>query len=103
MNRDLQATTLIVVGLIIGRLTVEGGYQSFVKSGLFWPLLLSSVALVGIGGVSLWQAWRHDRQGSGPAPSHDVLQDHVHGLEGYVGHGHHGAPRVGLLVLAPTS
>jgi uncharacterized repeat protein (TIGR03943 family) len=105
VNRDLQATTLVVVGLIIGRLTVEGGYQSFVKSGLFWPLLLSSLALVGVGGVSLWQAWRLDRRGAEPTTSHgdDLLQDHVHGLEGYEGHGHHGAPRVGLLLLAPVA
>lgn len=94
MTRETQATVLLVIGLVMARLTLEGGYQSYVKSGLFWPLLLSAVTLSAIGGWTLWQA-----RGSSPAVATHPEPD---------AHGHHAGDdahreHVGWLLLVPIA
>ena len=98
MNRDAEATTLIVLAVVVGRLTLEGGHQAYVRTGLFWPLVLSSLVLVAVGLLTLRRGGRDDGAG-------------VHGVDADVhpgvvhadvdGHGHGG--RVGFLLLVPVA
>lgn len=92
MNRETQATIVLVLGLVVGRLAIDGGYQSYVKSGLFWPLAVSAAILVGVGGWSMWTA----RTGDGHDGA-EVVPD-AHDLAGVH---HHHRERVGWLLLAP--
>lgn len=97
VNRDLEAGILLVVGILVGRLTLDGGYLAYVKPGLYWPLMAACILLVGVGGASLWKAWRGERN---PPPAHD--HDHGFDLSDPEDHGHgHGGVKVGLLLLAP--
>lgn len=94
MTRDTQGMVLLVLGLVVGRLTIEGGYQSYVKSGLFWPLAVSAAVLVAVGAWSLMSR----RAGRGGAPT-DTAPD-AHDLDGT--HTHH-RERIGWLLLAPIA
>lgn len=83
MNRETQGMVLIVVATIVGQLTIQGGYQSYVKSGLFWPLMLS-VVCIALVGLASWS-----RRAARSEPTDDD-------------HEHHGGRLVGLLMLAPV-
>lgn len=96
MNKDTEATVLLALGVIVGRLTLAGGYQSYVKTGLFWPLLGSSAVLVAIGAATLWQSYRGQLD-AGPTRQGDV---EVHGTDLPDDHDDH-TTRVGLLLLCP--
>jgi uncharacterized repeat protein (TIGR03943 family) len=91
VSRELEAAILLVVGLVVGRLVIDGGYLWYVKPSLFWPLLLATGAIIAVGSVSLWRQWR----GAPPEPEHGAEIDHD-------AHGGH-ATRVGLLLLAPVA
>lgn len=100
VTRETQATILLVLGLVVGRLTMQGGYQSYVKSGLFWPLLLSAVVLVAVGGWSMWASHRDNRaRAEHDEDRIDVVPD-AHDLAGV--HAHH-RERVGWILLAPIA
>lgn len=104
MNRETQGTVLLVLGLVVGRLAIGGGYQSYVKSGLFWPLVLSALVLAAVGGWSMWISRHDDRvpehgHDHEPAPVDGVVPD-AYDLDGH--HDHH-RERVGWLLLAPIA
>lgn len=93
MTRETQGTVILIVGLVVARLTLEGGYQSYVKSGLYWPLLLSAVLLVAVGGWTMWQS-----RGSAATVAPEAEAD-AHGPAGHDGH----RERVGWLLLVPIA
>lgn len=97
MNRATQGTVLLVLGIVVGRLVLQGGYQAYVKSGLFWPLLASAAVLIAVGGWSMW-ASTHAPAGSGEDA--DGAVPDAHDLDGT--HGHH-RERVGWLLLTPVA
>lgn len=131
MTREAEAMVLLVIATIVGRLTFEGGYQSYVKSGLFWPLVLSVVVLAAVGVLTWWGDRRladgagvhgidgahhpdvhgADHPGQDQAPAlavhvHDGSGTAAHGHDGHDAHGHEGhghSGRVGLLLLVPVA
>lgn len=101
MTRDVEAAVLVLVGVFMGRVVVEGRYLSYVKAGLFVPLVVAAVLLIVVGLLSARS--RHPEETpslSGHPHVGDVLaplasDDH--------GHGHHGPGRVGYLLLVPVA
>jgi uncharacterized repeat protein (TIGR03943 family) len=94
VKREAEAAVLLLVGLVVVRLVLEGGYLWYVKPGLFWPLLVSCAILVVVGGVTLWRPTGDAED----APEHGVQVD---GSDPH-GHAHAGGPRVGWLMLLPV-
>jgi uncharacterized repeat protein (TIGR03943 family) len=89
VSREVQAVVLLVIGVVIGRLTLSDAYLGFVKDTLRLPLLASAAVLITLGLLSLLR----DQE--------DELAGDEHGDDGH-GHDHATAPRIGMLMLAPV-
>ena len=97
MNRRTQGVLLLVAGLVALRLVVNGSFESYVKPGMFWPLLLSGGILVVLGfATSFRGAAEDDRalagEGEETADSAGADDD---------GHHHHRGPTVAWLLVVP--
>lgn len=79
MSRPLEAAILLVLGVVVARLALEGGYLAYVKPSLFIPLLLTGAALVGLCVAALRRSPGTEGSTSGHPP-----------------------PKTGLLLLAPV-
>lgn len=95
MTRETQSTVILVIGLIVGRLALQGGYTAYVKPGLYWPLLASAAVLVAVGAWSMWAA-RRTAAADGVA---EVVDEDAHGHAGHDAH----RERVGWLLLVPIA
>jgi uncharacterized repeat protein (TIGR03943 family) len=93
VSREVQAAILLVLGVVVARLTLTGGYLAFVKSTLWLPLLLSAVVLLGLGAMSILRDGEETLVEEGEG-QHDPRGAH--------GHDHSRAPRIGMLMLAPV-
>lgn len=104
MTRDAEAMLLFVMATLVGRLTIQGGYQNYVKTGLFWPLVLSAAVLAAVGAVT-WFGGRKVARGAVHGVEAVAVGGHDHGHDGHDGHSHDGHGhdgRIGLLLLAPV-
>ena len=79
MSRQLEAAVLLVLGVVVIRLALEGGYLAYVKPSLFIPLLLTGGALI----VLCVAALRRKAGSEGSTSGHPP-------------------PKTGLLLLAPV-
>jgi uncharacterized repeat protein (TIGR03943 family) len=82
VNEDARATTVLLVGALMIRLTVSGAYAKYVRTGMGPLLLVAGVLLAGLG---LFGIVRALRRSGGPDA-----------------HGHHHSQRIGWLLLAPV-
>jgi uncharacterized repeat protein (TIGR03943 family) len=82
VKRDAQGVLLLLVGGTVLKIGLLGTYVRYVKPGLLPLLLIAGIALMTVGGATLWQVVR---AGHGPAGGHD-----------------HEEPRVAWLLLVPT-
>jgi uncharacterized repeat protein (TIGR03943 family) len=99
VNREVQAVVLLVIGVVVGRLTLSDAYLGFVKDTLQLPLLASAAVLITLGLLSLVRDQEDELAGDG-APTDAGRGDDPHGHDGH-GHDHARAPRIGMLMLAP--
>lgn len=72
LTEDVRATTVLLVGALMVRLSVSGAYVKYVRAGMGWILLTTGVLLVVLGLVGVVRALG---RGSGRLSSHD----HAHG------------------------
>jgi uncharacterized repeat protein (TIGR03943 family) len=104
VNREVQAVVLLVIGVVLGRLTLSDAYLGFVKDSLQLPLLASAAVLITLGLLSLLRDQEDELAGDG-ASTDDGHGDDGHGDDGHGddghGHDHASAPRIGMLMLAP--
>lgn len=84
MSEDARATTVLLVGALLIRLSVSHAYARYVRVGMGWLLLGAGVFLVVLGLAGVFRALAARRM----AP--DAHGDHEHG------------ERVGWLLLAPV-
>jgi uncharacterized repeat protein (TIGR03943 family) len=115
VNREVQAVVLLVIGVVLGRLTLSDAYLGFVKDTLRLPLLASAAVLITLGLLSLLRDQEdaladdghgdngHGDDGHGDDGHGDDRDgDEGHGRDGHGhGHDHARAPRIGVLMLAP--
>ncbi|MGH3388222.1 MAG: TIGR03943 family putative permease subunit [Actinomadura sp.] len=71
MTEDVRATTVLLVGALLVRLSVSGTYVKYVRAGMGWILLTTGVLLVVLGLVGVVRAL-------GPRPG-EPSHDHGHG------------------------
>lgn len=100
MRKDVESTVLVLVGVFTIRVVVDGRYTSYVKEGLFWPLLASAALLLFTGLLSMRERHADDT----PSTSHHPTMAEVatplsHGHD----HDHHGPGQVGYLLLVPIA
>ena len=91
VTEEVRATTILLVGALLMRLSIGGEYARYVRVGMGPLLLVSGILLAVVGLVGVIRALRgspHDRD----IHHHD---DHDHGHD-------HGSDRVGWLLLAPV-
>jgi len=81
LTEDARATTVLLVGALLVRLSITGAHANYVRVGMGSWLLVAGILLVGLGLAGVVRALRS----SGPA-----VLDHDHG------------ERVGWLLLAPV-
>lgn len=81
MRRGGQGAVTLLVGGMMLRLVLGGGFQSYVKGGMRIPLVLAGGLLVLVGASTLWR---------------DERDNEAHPDD-------HGAPRVAWLLLAPLA
>lgn len=65
-----RAALLLGLGLIVGRLTVEGSYGNFVQQRMRWPLAIAALCMIVLGVIDLvrWlRAAREDEASVAPA------------------------------------
>lgn len=86
MTRAYQSVLLLVVGLALGSITVDGRYLNYLKPAMFWPLLLAAGVFVVVAVAELL-ALRRVPTAAG------------HSCDG--GHEHH-LPRAGWLLVLPV-
>jgi uncharacterized repeat protein (TIGR03943 family) len=99
VNREVQAVVLLVIGVVLGRLTLSDAYLGFVKDTLRLPLLASAAVLITLGLLSLLRDQEDDLADDDEGDAHE---DGGHGDDGHGhGHDHARAPRIGVLMLAP--
>jgi uncharacterized repeat protein (TIGR03943 family) len=95
VTEEARATTVLLVGALMVRLSVGGAYTRYIRVGMGWWLLIAGVLIVALGlaGVvrALWPG-RRAVPADGPA--------HGHGNGHADGHAH--GDRVGWLLLAPV-
>jgi putative membrane protein len=103
VRRDLHAVVLLLVGGVLLRLGVTGGYARYVRAGFLPFLLVAAVVLVVVAVASLWQGRVSARVGAGQH-GHDrgVDDGHDQHAGGHAHHGHHhGGFDVAWLLVAP--
>lgn len=111
MNQTAKGALLLVLGLITGRLVLNGNYASFVQARMRWPLLIAAGLLLALAAYELWHAWRvehrndehrNDCEHGDHAGEHDSDPQPVDASRPGTGHAHrHGIPAVGWLLVAP--
>jgi uncharacterized repeat protein (TIGR03943 family) len=95
------AAISVLIGSVLLRLSITGEYQRYVRVGMRPWLLISAVALIVIGIVTLLRSLRGNGRTSADASDfHD--HDHDHDHEDAHGHTHRGIG-VGWLLLAPIA
>ena len=94
MSEDARATTVLLVGALLVRLSLTHAYARYVRVGMGWWLLVAGVLLVGLGLAGIVRALflrrEHAMDAAGHVHGGRVHGDRVHG------------DRVGLLLLAPV-
>jgi uncharacterized repeat protein (TIGR03943 family) len=85
VTEEVRATTILLVGALLMRLSIGGEYTRYVRVGMGPILLVSGILLAVVGLAGVVRALRGSR--------HD--HDHDHGHD-------HGSDRVGWLLLAPV-
>ncbi|HEX6473281.1 MAG TPA: TIGR03943 family protein [Streptosporangiaceae bacterium] len=84
MSEDARATTVLLVGVLLVRLSLTHAYARYVRVGMGWWLLVAGILLVVLGLAGVVRALtRRDEHQSEPA-------------------GHHHGSGVGWLLLAPV-
>jgi len=86
VTEEVRATTVLLVGALLMRLSIGGEYTRYVRVGMGPLLLVSGILLAVVGLVGVVRALRGGHQ------DHD---DHDHGHD-------HGSDRIGWLLLAPV-
>jgi uncharacterized repeat protein (TIGR03943 family) len=114
VNEDVRATTVLLVGALMVRLSLSGAYLKYVRNGMGWVLLIAGGLLVVLGLVGVVRALGPRRFGPGsrqrshdahgPAYGHDHGHDHGGGHGDGHGGGHGGGhgDRTGWLLLVPV-
>ncbi len=103
MKRELHALILALLGGTLLKLAITGDYSRYVKVGVRPYLTVAAVVVLGVAGLTLWQALRHRHA------SHDDHDDDGHGHDHGHGHGRFDVawllvvPMLVLLVLAPPA
>lgn len=92
MSSDASGVLVMMFGVITLRLALSGAFQSYVKTGMRIPLLLTGLVLTVLGLATAW------RRGSAPAAG-DHLADDDHTDD----HEHHRSPRVAWLLAVPLA
>lgn len=100
MSRDLEGAVLLVLGVVVARVTLEESYLAYVKTSLFWPLVLTSLVLLVLGVATLRREPAPIHAPNTAAENGDGLED-GHQTSVAEPHGHR-PPRLGLLLLAPV-
>jgi uncharacterized repeat protein (TIGR03943 family) len=85
LSEDARATTVLLVGALLVRLSIGGAYARYVRVGMGPLLLIAGIVLVVVGLAGIVRAFRRRT---------DVLPRH--------GDGHAHGERVGWLLLAPV-
>lgn len=91
MSRAYQAVLLIVVGVALGSITVDGRYLNYLKPAMHVPLALTAVAFVAIGVAELLAQRRPTEKRVTPNGCSEGEHGHEHGL-----------PRAGWLLVLPV-
>jgi uncharacterized repeat protein (TIGR03943 family) len=89
VTEDVRATTVLLVGALLVRLSVSGAYVKYVRAGMGWILLTAGVLLVVLGLIGVVRAL-------GPRSGRPAGHDHGHG------HGHGDGEWSGWLLLVPV-
>ena len=96
MSEDARATTVLLVGALLIRLSLSHAYARYVRVGMGWWLLAAGILLAVLGLAGVVRALTTRRPGPDPhGDHHDHHGDHRHD------HHRHGE-RVGWLLLAPV-
>ena len=91
MTEEARATTVLLVGALMVRLSVGGAYARYVRVGMGWWLLVAGVLLVALGLAGVVRAlWPGRRAVPAEGHAHGHPDGHAHG------------DRVGWLLLAPV-
>jgi uncharacterized repeat protein (TIGR03943 family) len=85
LTEDARATTVLLVGALLVRLSLSGAYVKYVRAGMGWMLLTAGALLVVLGLIGVVRAL--GRPSHGHTHGHD---DHGHGM------------RTGWLLLVPV-
>jgi uncharacterized repeat protein (TIGR03943 family) len=109
VNEDARATTVLLVGALLVRLSLSHAYARYVRAGMGWWLLIAGVLLVLLGLAGVVHAFAARRPATSPPGAHNhSANDHSandHSAHDHSGHGHNGhehGDRVGWLLLAPV-
>lgn len=74
MRRDVQGIVLLLVGVMVLRLAVGEQFLFYVAEGMRPWLVVAAVVLVGLGGLTLWDAYTDDDHGhAGPRIAYLLL------------------------------
>jgi uncharacterized repeat protein (TIGR03943 family) len=91
MSEDARATTVLLVGALLVRLSLSHAYARYVRVGMGWWLLIAGILLVLLGLAGVIRAFASRASTPDPrTPAPDPHGDHRHG------------ERVGWLLLAPV-
>lgn len=97
MSEDARATTVLLVGALMIRLSVGGAYAKYVRAGMGPLLLIAGILLAGLGLFGVVRALRR-RGESADEDAHGQDDGHHDGHH----HGHHHGERIGWLLLVPV-
>jgi uncharacterized repeat protein (TIGR03943 family) len=97
VTEDTRATTILLVGALLVRLSISGAYAKYVRAGMAVPLLTAGVLLVALGLIGVVRALRSE----GVPRAHG---DHslIEGSHPPTGAAHADHARTGWLLLVPV-